>query len=78
MSDPLQVMAASDGSTSISDMITVNKTASGGVYPMEYILHYRGTYVMNVTGADGQVKGDCGVLKWYHERACMCKAFSKQ
>ncbi|CAM9800578.1 unnamed protein product [Ectocarpus sp. 6 AP-2014] len=54
MSDPLQVMAASDGSTSISDMITVNKTASGGVYPMEYTLHYRGTYVMNVTGADGQ------------------------
>lgn len=55
MSDPLQVMAASDGSTSISDMASVNKTASGGIYPMEYTLHYGGTYVMNVTGPDGQV-----------------------
>ncbi|CAN0479990.1 unnamed protein product [Scytosiphon promiscuus] len=55
MSDPLQVMAASDGSTLISDMVTVNKTASGGVYPIEYTLHYGGTYVMNVTGPDGQV-----------------------
>lgn len=58
MSDPLQVLPASDGSASISDLATVSKTASGGIYPMEYTLHYRGTYVMNVTGADGQVNLD--------------------
>lgn len=59
MSDPLQVVPASDGSASISDLTTVNKTASGGIYPMEYTLHYRGMYVMNVTGPDGQVNPDC-------------------
>lgn len=48
-------MAASDGSTTISDDATVEKSASGGLYPMEYTVHYRGTYVINVTGVDGQV-----------------------
>lgn len=56
MSDPLKVMPASDSSTTISNEATVVKTATGGLYPMEYTVYYRGTYVMNVTGADGQVK----------------------
>lgn len=55
MSDPLQVMAASDSSTIISDMAAVEKTASGGWYPIEYTVFYSGTYVMKVTGPDGQV-----------------------
>lgn len=55
MSDPLSVMAASDGSTVVSDMTVVTKEPSGGIYPMEYTLNFRGTYVMNVTGPDGQV-----------------------
>ena len=37
-------------------MTTVTKEASGGLYPMEYTLNNRGTYVMNVTGLDGQVR----------------------
>ncbi|CAN0540556.1 unnamed protein product, partial [Scytosiphon promiscuus] len=47
-SDPLQVKPASDNSTSVSDMAAVTKEASGGLYPMEYTLHNRGTYAMNV------------------------------
>lgn len=55
MSDPLQVMAASDDSTTISGLAIVTKTAAAGLYPIEYTVYYRGTYVMNVTGPDGQV-----------------------
>lgn len=56
MSDPLQIKAASDGSTTISSLATVEKTAAAGLYPIEYTVYYRGTYVMDVTGPDGQVK----------------------
>ena len=56
MADPLQVVPASDGSTTISNGATVEKSASGGLYPMEYTVHYRGTYVMSVTGVDGEVR----------------------
>ena len=55
MFDPIRVVPASDGSTRISDFAEVSKEASGGVYPIEYTLHYRGTYVMNVTSPHGQV-----------------------
>lgn len=57
MADPLalQVIAASDTSTTISSLATVTKTAAGGLYPIEYTVYHRGTYVMSVTGADGQV-----------------------
>lgn len=60
MSDPkpLQVKAASDTDETISDLATkatVTKRASAGLYPIEYTVFYRGTYVMDVTGADGQV-----------------------
>lgn len=56
MSDPLNVMDASDDASANIDWATVDKPASGGKYPMEYTVHYRGTYVINVTGPDGQVK----------------------
>lgn len=55
MSDPLQVIAGSDGSTTINDTAVVTKDAWGGVYPIQYTLWYRGTYVMNVVGPTGQV-----------------------
>lgn len=55
MSDPLQVIAGSDGSTTINDTAVVMKDASGGVYPIQYTLWYRGTYAMNVVGPTGQV-----------------------
>lgn len=56
MSDPLEVIAGSDGSTLISNNVVVTKDASGGVYPMQYTLWYQGTYVMNVVGPNGQVR----------------------
>ena len=66
MSDPLRIMAASDDSTNISDLSTIEKTAAAGLYPIEYTVYYRGTYVMSVTGADGQVNArtnwDCASL----------------
>lgn len=55
MSDPLTVMPASDDSAANTNWATVEKTATGGLYPIEYTVHYRGTYVMSVTGPDGQV-----------------------
>lgn len=61
-SDPLQVLPSSDNSTNVSDTATVIKEASGGLYPMEYTLSYRGTYVMNVTGLDGQVRCRGGIM----------------
>lgn len=45
----------------ISDKAEVSKEASGGVYPIEYTLYYRGTYVMNVTGIDGQVNPEIAI-----------------
>lgn len=49
------MVAASDGSAIVSNMTFVTKDASGGVYPMEYTLNYKGTYVLNVTGLDAEV-----------------------
>lgn len=56
MSDPLQVIAGSDASTRISDMVVVTKEAFGGIYPMKYTVWYQGTYAMNITGPNGQVR----------------------
>ena len=49
------MVPASDGSKVISDKAVISMEPSGGVYPIEYTLYYRGTYVMSVTGLDGQV-----------------------
>ncbi|CAM9130727.1 unnamed protein product, partial [Phaeothamnion confervicola] len=52
-SDPLTVLAASDGATAASARTSVAKRAGGGLYPVEYTVWQAGNYTLSVTGADG-------------------------
>eukprot|EP00970_Alexandrium_tamarense_P002964 scaffold427_cov103-Alexandrium_tamarense.AAC.19 len=55
--NPLAVLPGSDGFSSVSDLMTVNKEALDGVYPIHYTLWEKGTHEMSVFSGTTLVSG---------------------
>ncbi len=55
--DPLSVLPGSDGFTSVSDNLSVEKRPSTGIYPVRYTLWEKGTYELSVFSASTLVSG---------------------
>ena len=54
---PLVVLPGSDGFSAVADVLSVQKTASSGRYPIKYILWEKGTYDLSVYSGSTLVTG---------------------
>ena len=47
----IEVMPSSDGDSTVSDLLSVSKPARGGIYPIQFVLWYAGTYEVSIVSA---------------------------
>lgn len=55
ISNPLTVVEATDGDTGVSSLISVEKSAKGGYYPIQYTLWKTGTYDLTLRTIDNSI-----------------------